>query len=254
MRQIKEQVGKMDGNKKTLDAIMAAGFCLMAQSSLLQDGLMDYMTMMRGHRLLDTILGDYRHHSIFLTFTEEIYARDAASLVRDDQRDDLTDLNDFNISVQALGPLIEAPYEQIYYNALAAIYPAFQTATVHGTYYSSLFVVAMALTESRMAGLFLRLHLAGQHGFRPVYAAHRPGEPRCEAASHPHVSRRLCAGKDMPGARGKEQGPSAKDTIIGWARSASANVPAKYKEYTVWIDYYCQKLESTDDCRHLFTP
>ena len=60
---------------------------------------------------------------------------------------------------------------------------------------------------------------------------------------------KMCLGPEE-----KSRVPRRKDTIIGWARSASANVPAKYKEYAVWIDYYCQKLESTDHCRHLFTP
>lgn len=132
IKQVNEQLSNPPSNQQSLDAILAALFCLITQASLIDDGLADYMTIIRGgHLIVIVIIGDMSN-SVFSEFTEEGHERMSAALCREDQRDDMSDLNDFAVSLRMLEPLIKAPYEHRYYGMISQVSRAVQRSSFQG--------------------------------------------------------------------------------------------------------------------------
>ncbi|KAM3499147.1 hypothetical protein MY10362_007564 [Beauveria mimosiformis] len=130
IKQVNEQLSNPPSSQQSLDAILAALFCLITQASLIDDGLADYMTIIRGgHLIVMVIIGDMSK-SVFPGFTIEGHNRMAATLTREDQRDDMTDMNDFEMSLRMLEPLIQASYEHKYYGLMSQIPPAMQRSSL----------------------------------------------------------------------------------------------------------------------------
>ncbi|OAA49085.1 C6 transcription factor [Beauveria brongniartii RCEF 3172] len=132
IKQVNEQLSNPPSSQQSLDAILAALFCLITQASLIDDGLADYMTIIRGgHLIVIIIIGDMSK-SVFPGFTIEGHNRMSATLAREDQRDDMTDMNDFEMSLRILEPLIHASYEHKYYGLMSQIPLAMQRSSLQG--------------------------------------------------------------------------------------------------------------------------
>ncbi|KAM3448542.1 hypothetical protein MY3296_007736 [Beauveria thailandica] len=132
IKQVNEQLSNPPSSQQALDAILAALFCLITQASLIDDGLADYMTIIRGgHLIVIIIIGDMSK-SVFPGFTIEGHNSMAATLTREDQRDDMTDMNDFEMSLRILEPLIQASYEHKYYGLMSQIPLAMQRSSLQG--------------------------------------------------------------------------------------------------------------------------
>ncbi|KAM3441790.1 hypothetical protein NHJ13734_002621 [Beauveria thailandica] len=130
IKQVNEQLSNPPSSQQALDAILAALFCLITQASLIDDGLADYMTIIRGgHLIVIIIIGDMSK-SVFPGFTIEGHNSMAATLTREDQRDDMTDMHDFEMSLRILEPLIQASYEHKYYGLMSQIPPAMQRSSL----------------------------------------------------------------------------------------------------------------------------
>ncbi|EGX90308.1 C6 transcription factor [Cordyceps militaris CM01] len=130
IKQVNEQLSNPPSSQQALDAILAALFCLITQASLIDDGLADYMTIIRGgHLIVIIIIGDMSN-SVFPGFTVEGHDRLSAELSREDQRDDMTDMNEFSFSLRMLEPLLQAPYEHRYYGMMSQIPPAMQRSSL----------------------------------------------------------------------------------------------------------------------------
>lgn len=132
IKQVNEQLSNPPSSQQSLDAILAALFCLITQASLIDDGLADYMTIIRGgHLIVIVIIGDMSK-SVFPGFTVEGHDSMSQQLTREDQRDDMTDMNNFAVSLQLLEPLIQAPYEHKYYGMMLQIPYAMQRSSLDG--------------------------------------------------------------------------------------------------------------------------
>ncbi|OAA65052.1 C6 transcription factor [Cordyceps fumosorosea ARSEF 2679] len=227
IKQVNEQLSNPPSDQQTLDAILAALFCLITQASLIDDGLADYLTIIRGgHLIVLVIIGDMSK-SVFPGFTPDGHNHSSAEVVREDQRDDMTDMNEFELSLRMLEPLLRAPYEHKYYGALSQLHPAMQR--------SSLQVPATFSNEE-----FLELINPENFGSRLLLI---------HMFLVDYVIAAICLSPDMP-----IKSPRRKHVIIKWARNATSSIPQEYKRYTTWIDSYCDKLEQSNDCRHLYTP
>ncbi|TQW00096.1 hypothetical protein V2A60_001216 [Cordyceps javanica] len=237
IKQVNEQLSNPPSSQQSLDAILAALFCLITQASLIDDGLADYMTIIRGgHLIVIIIIGDMSK-SVFPGFTVEGHNSMSAQLVREDQRDDMTDMNDFAMSLRMLQPLIQAPYEHRYYGLLKEIYPAMQRSSLQAwMMFSNLFRFPATFSNEE----FIELVNPENYGSR-LLLIHMFLVDYAIAA--------ICLSPDMP-----VRAPARKHVIIKWARNAALSMPQEYKRYTTWIESYCDKLEQTADCRHLFTP
>ncbi|KAM3471158.1 hypothetical protein MY8738_009438 [Beauveria namnaoensis] len=232
IKQVNEQLSNPPSSQQSLDAILAALFCLITQASLIDDGLADYMTIIRGgHLIVIVIIGDMSK-SVFPGFTIEGHNSMAATLTREDQRDDMTDMNDFEMSLRILEPLVQASYEHKYYGLMSQIPLAMQPWVV----FSNLFQFPATFSNEE----FIELVNPENYGSRLLLI---------HMFLVDYVIAAICLSPDTP-----IRAPARKHVIIRWARDATSSMPQEYRRYTTWIDSYCDKLEQTTDCRHLFTP
>ncbi|KAJ4151261.1 hypothetical protein LMH87_011972 [Akanthomyces muscarius] len=237
IKQVNEQLSNPPSSQQSLDAILAALFCLITQASLIDDGLADYMTIIRGgHLIVIVIIGDMSK-SVFPGFTVEGHDSMSQQLTREDQRDDMTDMNNFAVSLQLLEPLIQAPYEHRYYGMMLQIPYAMQRSSLDAwRMFSNLFRFPATFSNEE----FIELVNPENYGSRLLLI---------HMFLVDYVVAAICLSPDTP-----IRAPARKHVIIKWARSATSSMPQEYKRYTTWIDSYCDKLEQTTDCRHLFTP
>ncbi|KAM3431992.1 hypothetical protein MY4824_006776 [Beauveria thailandica] len=237
IKQVNEQLSNPPSSQQALDAILAALFCLITQASLIDDGLADYMTIIRGgHLIVIIIIGDMSK-SVFPGFTIEGHNSMAATLTREDQRDDMTDMNDFEMSLRILEPLIQASYEHKYYGLMSQIPLAMQRSSLQAwMVFSNLFQFPATFSNEE----FIELVNPENYGSRLLLI---------HMFLVDYVIAAICLSPDTP-----VRAPARKHVIIRWARDATSSMPQEYRRYTTWIDSYCDKLERTTDCRHLFTP
>ncbi|KAM3448535.1 hypothetical protein MY3296_007729 [Beauveria thailandica] len=237
IKQVNEQLSNPPSSQQALDAILAALFCLITQASLIDDGLADYMTIIRGgHLIVIIIIGDMSK-SVFPGFTIEGHNSMAATLTREDQRDDMTDMNDFEMSLRILEPLIQASYEHKYYGLMSQIPLAMQRSSLQAwMVFSNLFQFPATFSNEE----FIELVNPENYGSRLLLI---------HMFLVDYVIAAICLSPDTP-----IRAPARKHVIIRWARDATSSMPQEYRRYTTWIDSYCDKLERTTDCRHLFTP
>ncbi|KAM3565923.1 hypothetical protein ARSEF4850_001072 [Beauveria asiatica] len=237
IKQVNEQLSNPPSSQQALDAILAALFCLITQASLIDDGLADYMTIIRGgHLIVIIIIGDMSK-SVFPGFTIEGHNSMAATLTREDQRDDMTDMNDFEMSLRILEPLIQASYEHKYYGLMSQIPLAMQRSSLQAwMVFSNLFQFPATFSNEE----FIELVNPENYGSRLLLI---------HMFLVDYVIAAICLSPDTP-----IRAPARKHVIIRWARDATSSMPQEYRRYTTWIDSYCDKLEQTTDCRHLFTP
>ncbi|KAJ2982493.1 hypothetical protein NQ176_g1355 [Zarea fungicola] len=238
IKQVNEQLTSPPSDQKTLDALLAALFCLITQASLIDDGLADYMTIIRGgHLIVIIIIGENMDKSVFPGFTVEGHHQNSHELVREDQRDDMTDANDFEMSLMTLQPLVKAPYEHRYFALMSQIPVALRRSSEDSwAVFSMLFRFPATFTNEE----FLELVNPENHCSRLLLI---------HMFLVDYVLAAICLSPDTP-----VKAPARKHVIIKWARAAAASMPADCKRYTHWIESYCDKLEKTNDCRHLFTP
>lgn len=200
IKHVNERLSNPPKEQSVRDALFAALLCIISQSSLIEDGLVDYMTLSRGgHLLLHVVQGSKLENSLFCKFTAEGHVKAAMEVVREDQRQDFSDMDGFNASVQALAPLIQAPQDQLYYGALAAIYPALMQSSLNGMYHAIPigFCHALLTRAISMGCFFYDFCDAGCDEQRAVHRAGQPRELRVEADDYPRVSCRLCLGPNM---------------------------------------------------------
>ncbi|KAF1739369.1 Sterol regulatory element-binding protein ECM22 [Beauveria bassiana] len=237
IKQVNEQLSNPPSSQQSLDAILAALFCLITQASLIDDGLADYMTIIRGgHLIVIIIIGDMSK-SVFPGFTIEGHNSMAATLTREDQRDDMTDMNDFEMSLRILEPLVQASYEHKYYGLMSQIPLAMQRSSLQAwVVFSNLFQFPATFSNEE----FIELVNPENYGSRLLLI---------HMFLVDYVIAAICLSPDTP-----IRAPARKHVIIKWARDATSSMPQEYRRYTTWIDSYCDKLEQTTDCRHLFTP
>ncbi|KAM3510761.1 hypothetical protein MY11210_005591 [Beauveria gryllotalpidicola] len=237
IKQVNEQLSNPPSNQQSLDAILAALFCLITQASLIDDGLADYMTIIRGgHLIVIVIIGDMSK-SVFPGFTIEGHNSMAATLTREDQRDDMTDMNEFAMSLRILEPLIHASYEHKYYGLMSQIPLAMQRSSLQAwMVFSNLFQFPATFSNEE----FIELVNPENYGSRLLLI---------HMFLVDYIIAAICLSPDTP-----VRAPARKHVIIKWARDATSSMPQEYRRYTTWIDSYCDKLEQTTDCRHLFTP
>ncbi|KAM3466596.1 hypothetical protein BB8028_0001g04560 [Beauveria bassiana] len=237
IKQVNEQLSNPPSSQQSLDAILAALFCLITQASLIDDGLADYMTIIRGgHLIVIIIIGDMSK-SVFPGFTIEGHNSMAATLTREDQRDDMTDMNDFEMSLRILEPLVQASYEHKYYGLMSQIPLAMQRSSLQAwVVFSNLFQFPATFSNEE----FIELVNPENYGSRLLLI---------HMFLVDYVIAAICLSPDTP-----IRAPARKHVIIRWARDATSSMPQEYRRYTTWIDSYCDKLEQTTDCRHLFTP
>ena len=128
---VNEQLANLPKKPADADALFAALICLVAQSSLMPDSMIEYLTTTRGANLVaTTVITDYRS-SIFKYFTMEEHIKSLAT-VACDQPKDMDVINGFRSAVMELEVLCQKPTEVAYWTSLISCINSVPISAVDG--------------------------------------------------------------------------------------------------------------------------
>jgi hypothetical protein len=131
MKLVNEQLDKPPAKPADADALLAAIICLVTQSSLLPDSMVDYITTTRGGNLVATSMITNYEKSIFKYFTPVEHDRSLARLITE-QPKNFEVIEGFYLSALRLRPLCEKTTEQIYCECIIRCMENLRTSCVEG--------------------------------------------------------------------------------------------------------------------------
>lgn len=132
---VNEQLDKPPQKPIDADILFATLICLLTQSSLMSDNMVDYLTMTRGGNLVaTTIIPDF-NASIFKKFSPEGHVMSLGEMV-EEQPKDLALIEAFRASVLGMEPICQARNEVKYLEALVACIDALKTSSHSGKEFS----------------------------------------------------------------------------------------------------------------------
>ncbi|KAK8142363.1 hypothetical protein G3M48_008887 [Beauveria asiatica] len=124
------QSSKLPSDYKSLCAILAAFLCLTAQSALFDADPVEYMTLSRSGYFIAITGGISK--STFPGFTPAAHDKIPDELLQKHESADISDIKDFNRSLESLEPLLQTDYEKSYYALLSKIHPAIHISSSEG--------------------------------------------------------------------------------------------------------------------------
>ncbi|KAK2616228.1 hypothetical protein QQS21_000862 [Conoideocrella luteorostrata] len=128
---VNEQLDNPPQNTIDADALFAAIICLLAQSSLMADSMVEYLTMTRGGNLVaTTIIRDF-NVSIFNNFSPEGHVRMVKEMVLE-QPKDLKLIESFKSSALSLEPLCQGMNEIKYLEAMVSCIESLKESSLSG--------------------------------------------------------------------------------------------------------------------------
>ena len=123
------------------DARLAAAIVLTFQSSNMDDGMMEFLRLLRGWMIIQTTVVPSIQQSIFQSFTQDAYVESMRSHIGQGKRDSssysagqelLEALENLNASLRLVGPLCQGPAELRYLSALQRVTVVARTSPLDG--------------------------------------------------------------------------------------------------------------------------
>ncbi|KAK9444205.1 C6 transcription factor [Metarhizium brunneum] len=232
---VNEQLDKPPQKPIDADILFATLICLLTQSSLMSDNMVDYLTMTRGGNLVaTTIIPDF-NASIFKKFSPEGHVMSLGEMV-EEQPKDLALIEAFRASVLGMEPICQTKNETKYLEALVACIDALKTSS-HSAWlhFVPLFMMPSTFDNQEFLAFVKPENYTGKllliHMFLLDYVLGRfclslKEEPKC---------------------------PGRKLTILSWTRGLAKSLPEQYRRHIEWPLQYCGELESQDS-RYLLSP
>lgn len=115
---INEEFAKCFETPQHMAALLGALLCLLSQTALLPDGMMDHFILMRGTGLLIHTNTQLFQRSLFRKFSTEEHLKSIDAVVDKALARDFTHLDGLAASLQQLQPLIAAKTEIDYFNCM----------------------------------------------------------------------------------------------------------------------------------------
>nr|UWK21993.1 hypothetical protein HRODM_g2 [Trichoderma rodmanii] len=213
MKLVNEQLDQPPTKPADADALLAAVICLVTQSSLMPDSMIDYITTTRGGNLVATSIITNYEMSIFKYFTPLEHDRSLERLICEQPRN-LEVIEGFHASALRLRPLCLKDTEVIYCESWREFVILFILPTTFSNQDFMLFV-----DNENYTGHLLIIHM-----FLLDY-----------------VLGNACLSKsDEP------EYPGRKSVIINWTRDLARKLPPSYQQYTEWPLEYCLILAKGD--------
>jgi hypothetical protein len=131
MKLVNEQLDKPPTRPADADALLAAVICLISQSSLMPDSMVDYITTTRGGNLVATSIITNYEMSIFKRFTPVEHDRSLERLISE-QPKSFEVIEGFQSSVLRLRPLCEKQTEIIYCESMIRCINSLRTSCLEG--------------------------------------------------------------------------------------------------------------------------
>ncbi|KAL7953511.1 hypothetical protein V8C34DRAFT_296753 [Trichoderma compactum] len=235
MKLVNEQLDHPPTKPADQDALFAAVICLVTQSSLMPDSMIDYITTTRGGNLVaSTIITDYEK-SIFKYFTPMEHDRSLERLISEQPRN-FEAIEGFHASAQRLMPLCQKSTEVSYCECMIRCIDNLRTSCLEAW---REFVILFIMPTTFNNQDFMEFvdcdnhtgHLLIIHMFLLDY-----------------VLGNACLSKSE-----EPEYPGRKFVIINWTRHLAHRLPSSYKEYTEWPLEYCSVLAERD-ARYLLSP
>ncbi|KAK0755261.1 hypothetical protein N5P37_012086 [Trichoderma harzianum] len=235
MKLVNEQLDHPPTKPADQDALFAAVICLVTQSSLMPDSMIDYITTTRGGNLVaSTIITDYEK-SIFKYFTPMEHDRSLERLISEQPRN-FEAIEGFHVSALRIMPLCQKPTEVSYCECMIRCINNLRTSCLEAwREFVTLFIMPTTFNNQDFMEFVDNENHTGHlliiHMFLLDY-----------------VLGNACLSKsDEP------EYPGRKFVIINWTRDLARRLPSSYKEYTEWPLEYCKVLAERD-ARYLLSP
>lgn len=129
---VNEQLDKPPQKPIDADALFATVICLLAQSSLMTDSMVEYLTMTRGGNLVATTMIPDFNLSIFSDFSPEGHVKMLTEIVKE-QPKELDLIEGFKTSALSIEPICQTMNEIKYLEAMVRCIDAIKTSSVSGT-------------------------------------------------------------------------------------------------------------------------
>ncbi|OWT42615.1 zinc finger protein 1 [Pochonia chlamydosporia 170] len=234
---VNEQFINPPKDADTADALFAAIICLATQTSLLPDGMVEYLTITRGGALIWAFVIPGHKESLFSSFTNESHDEALSQVVSEEPKD-------FEIPDEFLASVMRVNN----YRGTARLIPSRYVATVyHGT---------TQLANSVRSAWKAHADLWRAHCYfdNDTFSAfvHQENYPAQLLIVHMFLLDYVL-GPFCTSSKEEFKFPARKQVIISWARNLLKRLPPEFKIYGNWIEKYCYTLESSNG-RSLLTP
>nr|UWK20139.1 Zn2Cys6 transcriptional regulator [Trichoderma deliquescens] len=235
MKLVNEQLDNPPTKPADADALFAAVVCLVAQSSLMPDSMIDYITTTRGGNLVATSVIKNYEVSIFKYFTPQEHHRSLERLVCEQPRN-FEAIDGFESSALRLRPLCQKETEIVYCESMIKCINNIRTSSLAAwREFVTLFILPTTFSNQDFM-LFVDNenyigHLLIIHMFLLDY-----------------VLGNACLAKSE-----EPEYPGRKAVIINWTKDLARRLPASYQPYTEWPLQYCEVLAKRD-ARYLLSP
>nr|UWK20053.1 hypothetical protein TALBO_g2 [Trichoderma albolutescens] len=235
MKLVNEQLDRPPVKPADADALFAAVICLISQSALMPDSMIDYITTTRGGNLVATTIITNFEMSIFKNFTPFEHDRSLERLICEQPRN-FEVIEGFQSSALRLRPLCQKSTEIAYCDSMIKCINNLRTSCLEAwREFVTLFVMPTTFNNQDFNLFVNNENYPGQlliiHMFLLDY-----------------ILGNACLSKsDEPEFAGR------KSVVIIWTKDLAQKLPPSLQQYTEWPLEYC-KILADRDARYLLSP
>ncbi|OAA80664.1 C6 transcription factor [Akanthomyces lecanii RCEF 1005] len=235
LKMVHEQFAKPPKDQDNADSLFAALICLAAQTTLLPDGITEYMTITRAGALVWAFVIPAHGSSVFKSFTNESHTENLSKIVSEEPKDfDLVD--EFLGSVNKVKELCTGARELYYCQRVVDAIQGLRVSSLQAwlghadlwrahCYFTNDDFQAFIDPENHPARLLI------SHMFMADYLLGQFCLSNLEQFKF----------------------TARREVIISWVRNAVRQLPDAIKPYGEWLNGYCDVVEQSDG-RYLLTP
>lgn len=232
---VHEQFAKPPRDQDNADSLFAALICLAAQTTLLPDGIAEYMTITRAGALVWAFVIPAHGSSVFKSFTNESHSQNVATIVSEEPKD-FAIVDEFLASVLKIKEICKHAREVYYCQRVIDAIQGLRTSSLKAwmshadlwrahCYFSNDDFQAFIDPENYPALLLI-----------------------CHMLLADYLLGQFCL-KDSE----QFKFTARREVIISWVRNAIVRLSDDIKPYGAWLKDYCAVVEKGDG-RYLLTP
>ncbi|EGX90385.1 C6 transcription factor [Cordyceps militaris CM01] len=233
---VHDQFAKPPRDQDNADCLFAALLCLAAQTTLLPDGIAEYLTITRAGALVWAFVVPLHGASVFKCFTNESHSANLSQIVSEEEPKDLGLVDEFLASVAGVREICTGARELYYCQRVVG--------AVDGLRVSSL--------QAWLAHADLwRAHCYFSNDDFQAFIA-PDNYPARLLIAHMLLADYLLGQFCLSSAE-EFKFTARREVIVSWVRNAIGALPSEFKPYGEWLLGYCDVVERSDG-RYLLTP
>ncbi len=233
---VHQQFAKPPRDQDNADSLFAALLCLAAQTTLLPDGIAEYLTITRAGALVWAFVIPAHGSSVFKSFTNESHSENLSRIVSEDEPKDFDLVQEFLDSVTKVKELCKGARELYYCQRVVDAIQGLRVSSLQAwlshadlwrahCYFTNDDFQAFIDPENHAARLLISHMLLADYLLGQF----------CLSSSEPFKF------------------TARRDVILSWVRNAIGQLPKEIRPYGDWLIGYCDVVEQSDG-RYLLTP